>query len=328
MNNDPSTLPGTAPVLTEAALGNTSLFRNVDLEFLFDRIEKCRRRAVAAGEVVIAEGEANKVLFIVLSGRLSARLQGEHGGEAVTGLAAGDCVGEMSVIDGRPATATVVAEEPSWLLEIPAELIWTLIDRTTFVSRNLLYILAGRLRRGNLTISAGHEEISRLHTVVHKDALTGLRNRRWFDEQLDLALEQQRRTGEPLSLLLMDIDHFKRFNDTWGHPAGDAVLRRVAGAIGQSASGGMAARSGGEEFAVILPGLDEAAASAVAESVRAAVEALGAVEYDGAELPPVTVSVGVARLHGGETAASFIQRADMALYAAKDAGRNCVRAAA
>lgn len=313
------------PEVTIETLESTSLFRNVDLDFLIDRLEKCQRRQVSAGEVLIEEGQENTTLYVVLSGRLQARLRVDSVAGLVSDVAAGDCVGEMSVIDGRPATASVQAVENSWLLELPQALIWTLVDRTTFVSRNLLYILAGRLRMGNLTIGTSHEEITRLHEVVHRDALTGLRNRRWFDEHLELAIEQELRTGEPLSLILLDIDHFKRFNDAHGHAAGDEVLRRVAAAIDTVVGQGEGARSGGEEFAVILQNTAIDTAAATAERIRVAVETLGTVHFEGRALPPVTVSLGVARLGAGEAAAEFAHRTDKALYEAKDQGRNRVK---
>lgn len=316
------------PEVTADSLATTSLFRNVDLDFLIDRLSKCERRHLAPGETLLQEGMENRSLYVVLAGVLQARIRVNTDDEQATltsELGAGDCVGEMSVIEESPATATVVAKQATWLLEIPRELIWTLVDHTTFVSRNLLYILAGRLRRGNLTLSAHHNEINRLHQLVHHDVLTGVQNRRWFDEQLELAVAQFHRTGEALSLIALDIDHFKQFNDRYGHAAGDLVLCAVATAIDTAAAEAAdLARTGGEEFALILPACNRAQAGALAEQLRAAVEGLGALEYQGQSMAPVNISLGAAELQDGEPIASFMARTDGALYAAKASGRNRV----
>lgn len=157
------------------------------------------------------------------------------------------------------------------------------------------------------------------------DGLTGVANRRCFDQAL---VEEWRRAGRArraLSLIMVDIDHFKRLNDTAGHPAGDAALRALAQALdGQvHRAGDLVARYGGEEFAVLLPDTDRAAAMALAERLRATVAGLG-LPNPGAPGGRVTVSVGVATLPADPTAlpAALVAQADRALYAAKRAGRN------
>ncbi|MDE1567935.1 GGDEF domain-containing protein [Aquabacter sp. P-9] len=156
------------------------------------------------------------------------------------------------------------------------------------------------------------------------DALTGLSNRRAFDEELERAGRRARRTGEPVSLLLVDLDHFKAVNDVSGHPAGDAVLRRTGerlkGAVHRADD--LAARYGGEEFAVILPGTDGAGAAALAEAIRADIAA--------ADMPHpltgrVTASIGAATHAGGEAdPVQLVSQADRALYRAKALGRDRV----
>ena len=159
------------------------------------------------------------------------------------------------------------------------------------------------------------------------DALTGLANRRQLDYYLGVLWEDARNTEKTISFLMIDVDEFKAYNDTYGHPAGDVVLARVASAIESSLvhPAYFAARYGGEEFSVVLPAADRQAAAALAERTRAAVQALS-VEHKAAAAPVVTVSVGVAtrlpRRH--ESASEIVGRADRALYAAKRNGRNCV----
>lgn len=153
------------------------------------------------------------------------------------------------------------------------------------------------------------------------DSLTGLANRRSFDQELSRRVSHQHRQGPPLSLLLVDVDHFKRFNDEHGHQAGDAVLSQVADVLTESTRQmDFLARYGGEEFGVVLPGTTLDEAKVVAERIRGAVERQ-AFQYRGRELR-VTVSAGLAEADRTEEEAALLGRADGALYAAKNAGRN------
>jgi diguanylate cyclase (GGDEF)-like protein len=155
------------------------------------------------------------------------------------------------------------------------------------------------------------------------DALTGLGNRRAFDEELERRLADARRRGGGVALCLLDIDHFKSFNDTYGHRAGDEALAAVARAVRASCrTADVPARYGGEEMAVVMPGIGVREAAIVAERIRAAVAATDAGPRD------VTVSVGVAATAGGCSAEVLIEAADRALYAAKQGGRDRVVAAA
>jgi diguanylate cyclase (GGDEF)-like protein len=164
--------------------------------------------------------------------------------------------------------------------------------------------------------------------LAARDGLTQLYNRRAFDDRLVKARAREERQGGRFAVLLLDIDHFKRLNDTFGHPAGDAALKHTARVLeGHLRQGDEAARYGGEEFAIILPGTDAGGALPLAERVRSAIER-SQVVFEGARLA-VTVSVGVASWpdDGGEIDA-LLAAADRALYAAKQDGRNRVASAA
>lgn len=166
-----------------------------------------------------------------------------------------------------------------------------------------------------------HEELERLAAT---DALTNLTNRRVFFVRLAAEIQRSRRYGQPLSILLVDVDHFKKINDLHGHPAGDSVLRAVAGALaGYARETDLAARYGGEEFTLLLPSTAEGGARAVAERVRSGIEALR-VDWEGKPIP-VRASLGLATLEGDQDGAdALVARADQALYAAKQTGRNKV----
>jgi diguanylate cyclase len=158
------------------------------------------------------------------------------------------------------------------------------------------------------------------------DPLTGIHNRKAFDQELTQAVEQARKEGQPLSLFMCDIDHFKSFNDTWGHQTGDQVLRLVGHCLSENVKGrDTAARYGGEEFVVILRQTGLEAAVRLANQIRSNVEGKKLVKRStGDILGTITISIGVAQLHPGESPSSLVERADVCLYAAKNAGRNRV----
>jgi len=161
------------------------------------------------------------------------------------------------------------------------------------------------------------------------DALTGLFNRRYMESHLATLIEQGVNRGKPLTLLILDIDFFKAINDTYGHDAGDDVLREFAMRIRKSIRGiDLACRHGGEEFVVVMPETDLGVATIVAERLRRRIASETFPIQQGSGNVEVTISVGIAELRQGETAAELLKRADQALYRAKRDGRNRVAPAA
>ncbi|MDD9901216.1 MAG: GGDEF domain-containing protein [Alphaproteobacteria bacterium] len=158
------------------------------------------------------------------------------------------------------------------------------------------------------------------------DGLTGLHNRKAFDKHIRDCVEDSTTSKDPLSLLMLDIDHFKTFNDTYGHQIGDQVLRLVAHTLVDGIKGrDIAARYGGEEFSIILPNTPASAAMKVAEMLRKNIENKDVVNKANQQhLGQITLSIGVAEFKPGESASDFIARADQALYTAKHEGRNRV----
>ena len=172
-----------------------------------------------------------------------------------------------------------------------------------------------------------HQTLETIRAESLTDQLTGLSNRKSFDQVLELEMKEALDSGEPLCLMLLDIDHFKTFNDTFGHQTGDQVLRLFAHTMKTNVKGrDLAARYGGEEFAIILPKTPLRAAVTVAEQIRKAVRAKELIKKStGESLGRITMSVGVAAFKSDDTAEAIIHRADKCLYAAKDGGRDQVK---
>lgn len=184
-------------------------------------------------------------------------------------------------------------------------------------------LLQQRLDNAELTLKEQAAEITSYMSEARTDTLTNLPNRRVFDDDFARRLAEFRRHGTAFSLLIVDIDLFKKFNDRHGHLAGDAVLTHVARLLRAAMrETDLVARLGGEEFAILLPGLDVCDAPRAAERARAAIE-VGTFTYEEKSLK-VTVSCGGTHAIAGDDAKSFVNRADQALYASKGAGRNCV----
>jgi diguanylate cyclase len=186
--------------------------------------------------------------------------------------------------------------------------------------------LESELQRSSREVNELRAKLDDVRKESLTDPLTGIPNRKAFDNDLKDAMHQSRSTGEALCLLMCDIDHFKMFNDTWGHTTGDQVLRLVAGCLSENVKGrDTAARYGGEEFAVVLRNTKLENAVHLANQIRLYVERKKLVKKStGDILGTISISIGVAQLTPDDTQVVFIQRADNCLYAAKNAGRNCV----
>ncbi|WP_298459524.1 diguanylate cyclase [uncultured Cellulomonas sp.] len=286
-------------------------------------------------DAIIAVGPAGRVIDANPAGvRLVRRL---HPGRDVdlVGAVARDLVGAMSTtddgatevrvtLDGRPAELHVRSSALVGRKGRPLGSVLVIRDVTEVKAQSR------RLEEANAQLTQQLATIERLRADLEeqasRDSLTGLHNRRYMVQRLEVLLARARDAARPLSVVLLDIDRFKRINDHHGHLAGDAVLVEAAGRIAAAAPpGALVARWGGEEFFVALPGADLAAGLAFAEQVRRDVEDRGIAVGDA--VVPCTVSGGVATYPAsGATAAQLFHAADLSLYEAKATGRNRVLA--
>jgi diguanylate cyclase (GGDEF)-like protein len=281
-----------------------------------------------AGETLLSPGTENHYLYVIISGRFGIRLGPDDEEIPLTAAEPGECVGEMSFFDSRLPSTQVFASEDSLVLQIEQEILWRMVSISHEIARNLLYIMSERVRYSNLVLADSFEMQRMYRHFATIDALTGLHNRGWLDDMFEREIRRSERDGLVACLLMIDVDHFKKINDEFGHLAGDRVLVAVAENIRKPLRpNDLVARYGGEEFSVLLPETTQQNAVAIAERLRARISAIDPGKIDDQQLAGVSVSIGVAEFKSGDSLENLIAAADAAMYEAKHAGRNCVRVA-
>jgi diguanylate cyclase (GGDEF)-like protein len=313
------------PEFDVTELYRLKVLNGVNLASVEGLLANCDLRALSPGDVLLTMGQANSSMFMILEGRLSVHLDGPQS-DPVAMLEAGQTVGELSVMEGVPASAFVVAAEPSRLLVLDEKAFWDLVHASHDFTMNLMVLLAQRLRANNSTVSTNIRLQREYKRNASIDGLTGLYNRRWIDEALPRFVARYTRGGgQGLSILMVDIDYFKKVNDNYGHPAGDAVLVAVSHQLRNNLRPtDLIARYGGEEFMVILPDTDREQARMVGDRVRQSIEQHELTIENSPALKRVTISLGGAHLQPGQSMADLVATADKALYESKHAGRNRV----
>jgi diguanylate cyclase (GGDEF)-like protein len=303
-------------------LSKMHLLRLVSLESVWGLLESSRLYYLKKGEVLVKKGQENLTLFLIVRGRLNVILESPTG-RPVAFIESGQSVGEMSVIDHRATSAFVVAAEPTIALAVEEDTFWRLIVASHQFSKNMFLLLTERLRASNFTIAENIRLRNLLEHDVSIDALTGLRNRRWLDKNLSRLVDRFQRTGSPLSVIMLDIDFFKKYNDTYGHATGDRVLTSIGRVIEMTLRAtDFGVRYGGEEFIVILPDTDLDGGAITAERLRKDVLKMSFTTDEGNDLPKISVSLGVSQMKNKERVDTLLKRADVALYRAKKLGRN------
>ena len=239
---------------------------------------------------------------------------------AMIGAAAGTASNYTESLVDVTQKLGVATDEPA-----VRAIVESLVQATKDMEKNN-QALEERLSASKQEITVLQQNLDAVRNESLTDPLTSLSNRKYFDDTLAKAIADARARGEALSLMMTDVDHFKKFNDSYGHLTGDQVLRLVAISVKQNVKGqDIAARYGGEEFAIVLPNTVLRSAITVADHIRRAVMTKELMKLStGEHLGRVTIPIGVAALQAGDTAQTLIERADTCLYAAKRNGRNRV----
>ena len=301
-------------------LSGTRVFHQVDMGLLAHMLGSCARHQLAPGDTLIEAGARNNNLFIVLSGQLRVYAGGRDlPANAILGF--GDCVGEMTLIDGERSSALVLAAEPSELLAVPHELMWEMIDIAPTIARNLLAVMSGRVRNNNLTLVTSQSRTLEFEQASSVDPLTGLHNRRWIDDAFMRQIRRCRKDQTNVCLIIADLDLISHINDRNGFLTGDNVLRRVARALAESLRPqDLIGRFGGDEFAILVP------QASIAETLAVAGRLCNVVRQADIHVPPnrepMTISCGAAPVKAEEDMTSVLARAEHALQKAKEKGRN------
>lgn len=313
------------PHLLSDLVLRSQLFEGLLPESMQDLLGACSVLTLSAGDVLLEPGEPNQTLFMVLDGALKVCVA-RSDSESLAEVAAGECVGEVSLIDRNPPSAFVLAATRAEVLSIPEAVLVQMIQRSHLIALNLMRVHAQRFRRNLERLRSSQRTERRYRDQAESDALTGLYNRAWCNQNMPQHLAQCGSLSQPASLAMLDVDHFKKVNDGYGHPAGDLVLRSVADLMRARFRGSdMLARFGGEEFIVLMPSTDVHQAREVLDRVRQGLEDL-CIRLPEGETLRCTISVGVAQHRADQTFEELISLADQMLYRAKQTGRNRVMA--
>ena len=308
-----------------AAALASPLLAGIDASLARRVLACCSGLELPPGTTLLAPGDHNTSLFLVTSGRLLVYLEDPSGKHYLAlenrRLRRARCPSSTDARPLRTCSPPVAAVCWNWTRRRSV----VLIDGTPEFARNLLRVLATRVRNDNTHLQRSFHLQREYEQAAKTDLLTGVHNRRWMDEMFPRQIARSEHAGQPAALVMADIDHFKRLNDNYGHAIGDIVLKAVAQRLSDTLRPtDFLVRYGGEEFVALLPGATAETARIAAERVRPGGRGGEYLSTDASSTLRVTISLGIAIPEPGDTLERLIERADVALYQAKAGGRNQV----
>ena len=305
-------------------LAQNQLFKYVDLDAIAHLIEQCSEQLVSTKTVLLQPESQSSDFYLILEGEVEVRLnsldQPPH-----EKLIADQCFSEISLADNGTTNAYAIAMTDCRLFIINDDLLWGMSNSSHGVANNMLYILSHKGRHNSDAAIKKREQLYRWENYALSDSLTGFNNRRWFDTSIDRILNRTVQEKQPLSAILLDVDHFKQYNDQWGHQAGDQALRTLANITREYLrTSDIVIRYASEKFLILLPHTNPEQATLIAERLCHSIAKTPVGEFQDIELPAITASMGISGLARNDTCSSFLERADRSLYQAKQTGRNRV----
>ncbi|MBT1075076.1 diguanylate cyclase domain-containing protein [Geobacter grbiciae] len=311
-------------LFSTAELETVPLFRFVPMECIEGILAHCTAQELPRGERFEPDGPLDRSLSVLLSGRLALHYDVRETDDPLF-LEAGDIIGETFSAGEPGVPCLLVAAEPCRVLVMEEDLIWSLAQASHAAACNLLGILLRRRHDPNREGFAGTAREYALHDQSIVDPLTGFQTRRWLEGVLERQAGRAASSGKPLSLMMIDIDHFRAFNEEHGRIGGDRALHAVAKALrNYLRPTEVVARYGGDTFAILLPETGVATARMIAERLRQRLTNTVIDIHDGRMLPPLTISVGVAEATVGSDSLTLLRGVLDALDAAKASGGNAV----
>ena len=314
------------------ALYELDLFKGLDIAAARKYLNHAEHHLLPKGEILLSPRSDNRDLYIVLNGLLSVHLDSPSS-DLIATITIGECAGEMSLFDEGTPSAYVVAADDVRILKMSGEMVWDMIDNCEGFAKNFLHLTSSRMRTSNRSMSNSRRIQEHYENRANIDSLTRLHNRRWIDQNLPQAFETCVADKIPLCLMMLDIDHFKKYNDDHGHLAGDACLKVVSEAIRISIRpSDLLGRFGGEEFVLALPETNNEGAYKLAERIRSTIENNDWECNESAM--KINISIGLSSLdrHDNDEnqdddiqVSNVLREADRALYYVKQHGRNNVK---
>lgn len=305
-------------------LFSLDLFKGLNIKKDRHFLDKAEHILLSKGDILLDPRIPNNNLYIVLVGLLSVHLD-SPASDMIASIHIGESAGEMSLFDEEIPSAYVVAAMDSRLLKMTDDVVWKMIDDCEGFAKNFIHLASKRIRASNRTIANSRRIQHYYEMRANIDSLTRVYNRHWIDKYLKRETEACIADSIPSSIMLIDIDFFKKYNDDNGHLAGDSCLKHVANIIRQNIRpSDLLGRFGGEEFIILLPDSDGKNSGKIGERIRKAIKKSDILDFNLNKLPSITVSIGISMANSGNLYEDVFNNADKALYKAKNAGRDCI----